>query len=118
MGLREESDSFCIYKLSNILHQILAVNNKSIQNATELIELIKNIQIKENQTIISFDLQHLYTNIPIDGTINIIWKNLTEQNNRVQLIIDEITQLLHTWYSNKTIMNIKGNIIHNKKELP
>lgn len=91
MGLREESDSFCIYKLSNILHQILAVNNKRIQNAPELIELIKNIQIKENQTIISFEIQHLYANISIDETINIIWKNLTDQNYREQLIIDEIT---------------------------
>lgn len=81
----------CVQQLSNILHQILAVNNKSTQNAPELIELIKYIQIKENQTIISFDIQHLYTNITIDETIDIIWKNLTEQNNREQLVIDEIT---------------------------
>lgn len=91
MGLREESDSFYKYKFSNILHQILAVNNKSIQNAPDLIELIKNIQIKENQKIISLDIQHLYTNIPIDETINIIRKNFTEKNNLEQSIIDEIT---------------------------
>lgn len=87
------------YKVSKKLVQIIKnsislKNNHSTKNCTEFINKLKNVQIKPNYRIASFDIVDLYTNIPVHDTIAILKSNLGEANIRSTDEINEIITLL------------------------
>ena len=88
------------HKLSKIiakkLKEIIHLENKfTIKNSYELIEKLKNIKICNSTNLASFDITNLYTNIPIDRTINIIQDKLTE-NNHDSEFTNEIVKVIST----------------------
>lgn len=52
----------------------------SIKNSVELVDKIKNVKIKRGQILCSFDLQSMYTNIPVSDAIECLKKHLTTSN--------------------------------------
>lgn len=64
--------------LSNILSNLLGKNEFYIKNSWDFCEFIKNKNIPQGHTIVSFDVVSLYTNIPIDLAIKCI-ENKWEQ---------------------------------------
>lgn len=69
-------------------------NDKTIRNTTQLIQHIKNIQVPDSATLLSFDVENMYTNIPVTETINIIQTNLQTHSTLPQEYITEIIKLL------------------------
>ena len=69
------------YKLAKYLAKLLSPLSKSqytVQNTKEFINYIKKQKNPSNYKMISFDVISLFTNVPIDATINIILKHIYE----------------------------------------
>lgn len=66
----------------------------SIKNSSELTNRIRNIPINDDMKFVSLDIVNLYTNIPVDNTVQIIQRNLMEQNKLSTREIDEFISLL------------------------
>ncbi|XP_049831381.1 uncharacterized protein LOC126272518 [Schistocerca gregaria] len=84
------------YKLNNKLLAMLNTyytfeNKFSIKNTYELIDKIKDVYIPPTARFASLDIVNLYTNIPVDDTINIIRNNLLKH---MKLSMAEICELL------------------------
>ena len=63
------------YKTSKYLAKLLAPltkSNYSINSAKEFIAYTKNLKVRENQEMVSFDVSNLFTNVPLDFTIDLV----------------------------------------------
>ncbi|XP_049940670.1 uncharacterized protein LOC126416829 [Schistocerca serialis cubense] len=69
-------------------------NNRTLINTGNLIENIQNIQVPHTASLISFDIENMYTSIPITETIEIIEQNLSSHSNLTTDAIKEITDML------------------------
>lgn len=70
-------------------------NNYSVKNSYDFINAIKNIDIKSHYTLASFDIVNLYTNVPIQETLNIVKENLKKNLILLPEAIDELLELLN-----------------------
>ena len=63
-----------LYNLNKYIANILKayVRNNNANNSTTFSNYIRNVPIKDDEIIVSFDVISLYTNIPITDTLNII----------------------------------------------
>ncbi|XP_049805216.1 uncharacterized protein LOC126248349 [Schistocerca nitens] len=68
--------------------------NYSIRNTFELIDKIKDVHIPPTARFASLDIVNLYTNIPIQDTINIIKNNLLRHKKLSMAEIYEFIELL------------------------
>ena len=69
------------YYLAKLLAKMLAPLSKSeytVQNTKDFVNFIKPQKIPFNYQLISFDVVSLFTNIPIDATIDIIIRRIYE----------------------------------------
>ena len=70
------------YKLEKYLAKLLSPLSKSqytVQSTKEFINHIKKQKVPSNYKMISFDVISLFTNVPIDATIDIILKRIYER---------------------------------------
>ena len=70
-----------LYYLAKHLAKILAPLSKSeytVQNTKDFVNFIKPQKIPSNHQLISFDVVSLFTNVPIDATIDIIIRRIYE----------------------------------------
>jgi hypothetical protein len=72
------------------------MGNKTIKNSSEFVEFIKNQKIYKNETMCSFDVINLFTNIPVELALEIVYLRLKQDLN-----LKERTQL-----TPKTIYNL------------
>ena len=73
------------YKLAKYLDEILKplVNNKVILKDTfDFVNKISNINMIEEQRIVSFDVESLFTNIPVNETIEIILERAFKEQEK------------------------------------
>ncbi|XP_055922780.1 uncharacterized protein LOC129953564, partial [Eupeodes corollae] len=89
------------YKIAKTLQKIIKnnikiINNHSIQNNKDLIEKLQNLNISPNYKLISLDVTNMYTNIPIDETIQILKENLTNTATINTQQINELINLIKT----------------------
>ena len=63
-----------LYNLNKYIANILKayVRNNNANNSTTFSNYIRNVPIKDDEIMVSFDVISLYTNIPITDTLNII----------------------------------------------
>ncbi|KAA3669783.1 uncharacterized protein DEA37_0010152, partial [Paragonimus westermani] len=71
----------------------------SLKDTSEFVELISNINVK-HQVITSFDIESLFTNVPLDEVINIVCSYATEHKLALSIPIDELSKLLKMCTSN------------------
>ena len=107
------------YKLASWLSKLLspALNRISgchLNNTSEFIEKIRKLGI-DNNVIVSFDVESLYTNIPVTETINLIENRLPELNLNLPISNDIFIKLIrivvsecHFSYNNNHYTQIKG----------
>jgi len=82
-------------KLDSILRSnIILENDHSIKNSLELIEKTRNLDIKTHYTMASFDVENLYTNVPVKFTLELVKRNLTDNSGLDSETISEIMKLL------------------------
>lgn len=92
-----------------MLNKFISITNQDspicIKNSFQLLKDLKTIKLTDKEIIVSFDVKSLYTNLPIEATIqavkerlseNQIWKEKFKEN----LTTDDIIDLLRTCLSN------------------
>ena len=71
------------YNLAKYLAKLLSPLGKSeytVQSTNEFVTYIRNQQVPEGHKLISFDVSALFTNVPLDNTIEIVLKRIYEHN--------------------------------------
>ena len=82
-------------KLVKIIKDNLTIeNNHTVKNVTDFIRKVNNIKLFPNYKLVSLDIVNLYTNIPINDTLNILRDNLMKCNKLNTQAIDELLNLL------------------------
>ena len=73
-----------IYNLSKFLIQFLEPythNEFTLKNSGQLIDELKNVQLNNESYMVSFDIESLYTNIPVKESIDIALNQIINNND-------------------------------------
>ena len=71
------------YHLAKYLAKILSPLSKSeytLSSTTDFLKSIKNLKISNKHKVISFDVKALFTNVPLDFTINVILRRIYDNS--------------------------------------
>lgn len=86
------------YETSRYLAGILfplTKNNYTITNTLDFINRIKGLSIREDEKMVSFDVSSLFSNVPLDFTIDLILKKVYDDNIiNIKLKRDQLKELL------------------------
>ena len=107
------------YKTSKYLANLLAPLTKSkysIKSTAEFISLIRNLKVDKDHDMVSFDVSNLFTNVPLEFTIELILKKVYNKKMvKTKLKKDELRELLkmctkelHFTYNGKTYQQNDG----------
>ena len=83
--------------LLNILNPLVGNTDFYIKNSSHFLEELSQINLNPNDTLVSFDVVSLFTNVPVDKTPNIVRYELENDINlgeRTTLSINTILELL------------------------
>ena len=100
------------FKTANYLNKLLTLlanSEYNILNAEDLISKLRNEVILDGYKMISFDVKGLFTNVPLDKTIDIIRKKVYEERkiktNIPKTVLKELlylcTEHLHFTFNDK-----------------
>ena len=83
-------------ELARILKPLVRKSPYHVHNTQDFIQQIKDINLGEDQCIMSYDVKALFTSVPIQPAISIIAKLLEDQElqQRTSLSVKNITSLL------------------------
>ena len=90
-------------ELAKILKPLVGKSPHHVQNNKDFLDSIKDIKIKPEECIMSYDVSALFTSIPIEPAINIIEKHLKEDkdlHSRTNMKIQHIISLLRFCLNN------------------
>ena len=107
------------YELAKYLSKILeplGKNNFTIKNSFDLINRLKEETIPEGYVMVSFDVKSLFTNVPLDRTLDIIMKRIYNEHR----ILTEINQkdLKNLYVPNMSIFNLMVIFMSKQMGLP
>ncbi len=57
--------------LSNMLNQCKDTSVSYVKDSFQLVDNLKKIEIQQDETMVSFDVQSLYPNVPVEEAIKI-----------------------------------------------
>ena len=83
--------------LALILKPLVGNSEHHVVNSTDFIEQIRDIAIQSTDTLISFDVESLFTNVPVKDSCQIIHKRLQADEtlkDRTQMSPEQILELL------------------------
>lgn len=81
-------------KLEGMLKEhVTLANNYSVKNCYELVDKTKNLKIMNHHILASFDVVNLYTNVPVNDTLDIVERNL-RNSSLLPEAVDEFLALL------------------------
>ena len=84
-------------ELARILKPLVGLSSHHVHNTRDFIDHIKDIRLRQEESIISYDVASLFTSVPIQPALKIIQQSLvTEQDlhNRTSKSIQQIISLL------------------------
>ena len=96
--------------IADILKPLAGNTNTFVKNSSEFASLIRNTNIEENEDMVSFDVESLYTSIPVDSALQAVETYLHQDmdlGNRTILDIPDILSLLKFCLKN-TYFSFKG----------
>ena len=104
--------------LKNILSPLVGITVNTVKNFAEFVELIEKINIRDNESQVSFDVVSLFTSIPLETARAIVLDRLSNDctlEYRTNLTITELTEALdicltstYFTYNNKYYEQIFG----------
>ena len=100
-------------ELARILKPLVGTSSHHVQNTRDFIDQIKEVRLKDGESIISYDVTSLFTSVPIKPTLDIIQQRLTKDQDlhkRTSMTIQQITSLLE-FCLNSTSFNVPGSIL-------
>ena len=107
------------YKLSKHLAQLLSPLTKSeysVDSTKHFIDQLRDLSISSDEELVSFDVSSLFTNVPLDETINIILdriyvrKEIDTKIKRKDMkkLLDLCTKNVHFTFDGKLYLQIDG----------
>ena len=100
-------------ELARILKPMVGNSLHHVKNTQDFIDQIKGIQLNQDQCMMSYDVNALFTSVPTTKATNII-KRLLDQDQELQLrtslSIENITSLLEFCLSG-TYFSFQGNTL-------
>ncbi|XP_045492134.1 uncharacterized protein LOC123691667 [Colias croceus] len=66
--------------MSRVLAPLRGNTSAYVKDSYHFVEILKDLNIANNETMVSFDVQSLFTNLPVTDCINIVKKRLGEHN--------------------------------------
>lgn len=106
------------YKVSKFLNYFVRKhftfeNNRSVKNTSELVNKIQHSEIRNNSRLISFDVTNLFTNVPVQETIDIVTANLLKSKlTKIQVV--ETDELLRTVLNNNYFKTNRGIFVQSE----
>ena len=94
----------------------LSKNEYTVQNTKDFVNFIKLQKIPFNHQLISFDVVSLFTNVPVDATIDIIIRRIYEfkeivtriTKNEMRELILLCTKNIHFTFNGETFTQVGG----------
>ena len=107
------------YELSRYLATLLsplAVSEYTISNSKDFIGKIKSQKIEQNYSMVSFDVTALFTNVPLDFTINLILDKIYKEKiiktnlarKDLEKLLNLCTKEMHFSFNNQIYKQING----------
>ena len=97
-------------ELARILKPLVGKSPHHVHNTQDFIEQIKDIKLKEDQCMMSYDVKALFTSVPIQPALNTI-QNLLEEDKdlqqRITMSVKNIISLLE-FYLKSTYFTFQG----------
>ena len=90
-------------ELAKILKPLMGKSPHHVQNNKDFLDSIRDVKIKPEECIMSYDVSALFTSIPIEPAINIIEQQLKEDkdlHSRTNMKIHHIISLLRFCLNN------------------
>ena len=84
-------------ELAKILKPLVGLSSHHVHNTKDFIDHIKEVRLRQGESIISYDVTSLFTSVPIQPVLNIIHQRLTtdqDLKNRTSMTIKHIINLL------------------------
>ena len=84
-------------ELARILKPLVGLSKHHIHNTIDFVQQIKEVKLKEDESMVSYDVTALFTSVPIPPVIKIIEEKLKEDKDlprRTSMNTRHITQLL------------------------
>ena len=84
-------------ELSRILKPLVGRTEHHVKNSKDFIDSIQNIRLQPDECLVSYDVESLFTSVPIQAALNITKKKLEEDRElhlRTSMTVQHITWLL------------------------
>ena len=107
---------YIIYKISLYVIITFTAIKKYGKNTKEFIEVLKQQKLSKEHKMVSFDVKPLFTNVPLNRTIDIILKRIYEKNEIVTSVSkNEMKEMLilctkkdHFTFESRTYVQTDG----------
>lgn len=103
-----------------LLKKFNSMNNQfetsSVKNAVEYVNKIKNLDIAENEMQVSFDVESLYPNVPIDVAL-IVLRNWLGKNQLKKEEIDVLVNLTQVCMHENWFQMTNAKLSHSRSQL-
>ena len=99
-------------ELSRILKPLVGRSPHHVMNNLDFLESIRGIQLQPEECMVSYDVEALFTSVPVESAICIIKKHLEEDkelHQRIAMSVNQITCLLK-FCLNTTYFTFQGKI--------
>ena len=103
--------------LADIISPLVGKTSHHVLNSKQLAEDLKDVVLEDDECLASHDVVSLFTNTPIDMTLDIIRDKLTKDpnlNQRTKLTVDDLMELVKFTLTT-TYFTSKGNIYQQVK---
>ena len=80
-----------------ILKPLVGLSNHHVHNTRDFVEQLKEVRLKKEESMVSYDVTALFTSVPIPPVLKIIEEKLTEDKDlhqRTSMTIKHIIKLL------------------------
>ena len=104
-------------ELSRILKHLVDRSPHHVMNNLDLIESIRSIQLQPEECMVSYDVEGLFTSVPVESAISIIKKHLEEDkelHQRTAMTVNQISCLLE-FCLNTTYFKFQGKMYEQVK---
>ena len=106
--------------LAKLLHP-LSVSSYTISSTQDFVNKIKDEKVPDGHKLVSFDVTSLFTNVPLDYTINVILQKIYRdklvktkiKRNEMKRLLELCTKELHFSFNGKMYKQIDGVVMGN-----
>ena len=106
--------------LAKLLHP-LSVSDYTINSTNDFVNKMKDEEVPTGYKLVSFDVTSLFTNVPLDHTINLILRKIYRekliktkiQRKEMKMLLELCTKELHFCFNNKMYKQVDGVVMGN-----